>query len=57
MAKKQSRIHIGFVCTVCSSFNYISEKSKITTPEPLKLNKYCKKCKKVTAHKENKDLD
>lgn len=57
MAKKQSRVNIGFVCTVCSTFNYVSEKSKINSPEPLKLKKYCKKCKKVTPHKEEKDLD
>ncbi|CAN5121974.1 hypothetical protein BH09PAT1_BH09PAT1_0800 [soil metagenome] len=57
MAKKHSRTKIGLVCTVCSRLNYVTEKSKITTPEPLKLNKYCKKCKKVTAHKEEKDLD
>ena len=57
MAKKQSRVTIGLVCTVCSALNYVSEKSKINSPEPLSLNKFCKKCKKVTKHEEEKDLD
>jgi large subunit ribosomal protein L33 len=57
MAKGQSRDKIGFVCTECKSFNYVSEKNKINSPEALKLDKYCRVCKKVTTHKETKDLD
>lgn len=58
MAKKsKGRALFGLVCTVCNQHNYVTQKSKITTPDPLKLSKYCKKCKKHTAHKEKKDLD
>jgi len=57
MAKKGSRVKIGFVCTVCSNHNYTSEKSKINTTESLSLKKYCPVCRKTTLHKEKKKLD
>ena len=57
MAKRQSRVIVGFSCTVCKAFNYVTEKNKVNSPEPLSLNKYCKVCKKVTKHKEEKKLD
>ncbi len=57
MAKKRSRDFIGFVCDVCKQQNYTSEKNKINSPEPINLNKFCNKCKKVTRHKEKKKLD
>jgi large subunit ribosomal protein L33 len=57
MAKKRARSYISFVCETCKQQNYVSEKNKINTTEALKLNKYCKQCKKVESHKENKKLD
>lgn len=57
MAKNQRRLTIGLVCTVCGSLNYVTEKSKLNSPEALKLNKFCKVCKGVKEHKEEKDLD
>lgn len=56
MAKKGSRVKIGFSCEVCGSYNYTSEKSKINTTEALKLKKYCSVCRVRTAHKEKKKL-
>ena len=57
MAKKgEHRIKVGFVCSVCKSRNYISQKNKMETPEKLVLKKFCKFCKKVTEHKENEKL-
>lgn len=56
MAKKGSRVLLGLVCEVCNSQNYVTEKNKINTTEALKFNKYCKKCKKTTSHKEKKKL-
>lgn len=56
MAKKGSRVLIGLVCEVCNKQNYVSEKNKINTTEPVKLKKYCNKCKKTTVHKEKKKL-
>ena len=57
MAKKQSRVTIGLVCTVCGSLNYVTQKSKINSPEAFKLKKFCKVCKAIKEHKEEKDLD
>lgn len=56
MAKKGSRVLLGLVCEVCNSQNYVTQKNKINTTESVKFNKYCKKCKKSTSHKEKKKL-
>jgi len=56
MAKKGPRQLIGLVCQACQSRNYITEKNKTNTPEKLELKKYCKKCRKVTVHKETSKL-
>ncbi|MCS6956355.1 MAG: 50S ribosomal protein L33 [Patescibacteria group bacterium] len=57
MAKKGSRILIGLVCEVCKSVNYVVTKNKLTVTTPIKLKKYCRKCKKHQIHKETKKLD
>ncbi|MFZ6035060.1 MAG: 50S ribosomal protein L33 [Patescibacteria group bacterium] len=57
MAKKGSRIQVGLVCETCKSVNYVVPKNKINTTTPLKMKKFCPKCKKHTPHKETKKLD
>ena len=57
MAKKGSRVLLGLVCEVCGKQNYVTQKNKVNTTEPLKLKKYCNQCKKKAAHKERKKLD
>lgn len=57
MAKKSTRIHLGLTCEICKKQNYVITKSKINTPDALKLSKYCNHCKKHTPHKEKKKLD
>ena len=57
MAKKDQRLLIGMVCTVCKSTNYVTRRNKINTPEKLHLSKYCRRCKKHTEHKETSKLD
>lgn len=52
MAKKEQRILVGLVCTVCKSQNYVTRRNKINTTEKLALAKYCRTCKKHTPHKE-----
>ncbi len=52
MAKKGPRQLIGFKCTECKNFNYLSERNKTNTPDKLELKKYCSRCKKHTLHKE-----
>ncbi len=54
--KGEHRIIIGLVCQVCKNRNYVSQKNKLETPDKLKLNKFCKHCRKVTEHKEVEKL-
>ncbi len=57
MAKKGSRVLIGLICEKCKKQNYVVEKNKVNTPNPVKLTKYCNKCKSHKTHKETKKLD
>ncbi|MBI5621194.1 50S ribosomal protein L33 [Candidatus Gottesmanbacteria bacterium] len=57
MAKKEQRLIVGLVCAFCKAQNYLTERSKLNTPEKLKLHKYCRKCRKHTDHKESGKLD
>ena len=41
-------------CTVCKQANYYTTKNKKKVERKLDLAKYCKWCKKKTAHKEAK---
>ena len=41
-------------CTECKSRNYSTLKNKKNTPDKLELSKYCRHCRKHTAHKETK---
>jgi len=43
---------IGLLCTECNSLNYMTERNRVNTPEKLKMDKYCSKCRKKTPHKE-----
>jgi len=60
MAKKGPRILIALVCSVCGSTNYITQKNKanaqLKEQGKLVLKKYCKRCRKHTAHKETTKL-
>ena len=42
------------VCTECSNQNYITTKNKRLHPDRMEIKKYCKKCNKMTVHKEKK---
>jgi len=55
-SKKGPRQIYGLKCGECSSFNYITERNKVNTPDKMTPRKYCKKCKKHTDHKESKKL-
>lgn len=57
MAKKGSRVLVGLVCEVCNKQNYVTEKNKVNMTTPLKIKKYCNRCRKRTIHKEKKKLD
>ena len=55
MAKKnENRVLVTLVCEECKNMNYTVSKNKKNTTERLELNKYCSRCQKHTAHKEEK---
>ena len=45
---------ITLACGECKRRNYTTTKSKQNTPDRLELSKYCRWCRKHTAHKEAK---
>ncbi len=45
---------ITLACETCKERNYTTNKEKRNNPDRLLLNKYCKRCKKHTPHKETK---
>lgn len=48
------RTKVTLQCTECKQRNYDTMKNKKNDPERLEMNKYCRFCKKQTAHKEAK---
>ena len=48
------RIKVTLACTECKQRNYDTTKNKRNDPDRLELRKYCKFCRKHTAHKETK---
>ncbi|MEK6531901.1 MAG: 50S ribosomal protein L33 [Deltaproteobacteria bacterium] len=45
---------ITLACSDCKRRNYSTTKNKKTIPDRLEIKKYCKSCRKHTAHKETK---
>lgn len=48
------RDRITLACTDCKQRNYDTYKNKKNDPDRIEKKKYCKFCKKHTAHKETK---
>jgi large subunit ribosomal protein L33 len=48
------RIIITLECTECRERNYTSEKNRRNDPQRLELNKYCRRCRQHTLHRETK---
>ena len=48
------RDNIVLACTECKRRNYNTTKNKKKTTERLAMSKYCRFCRKHTAHKESK---
>jgi len=51
---KDMRTKITLACSECKQRNYNTMKNKKNDPDRLEMNKYCRFCKKHTAHKETK---
>jgi large subunit ribosomal protein L33 len=45
---------ITLACGDCKRRNYSTMKNKRSTPDRLELSKYCRFCRKHTAHRETK---
>ena len=45
---------ISLACTACKRRNYSTTKNRKKTTERIELSKYCRFCRKHTAHKEQK---
>lgn len=55
MAKKKgNRVYITLSCGECKEQNYSTVKNRKNDSGRLTLNKFCKRCRKVTAHKEER---
>jgi large subunit ribosomal protein L33 len=48
------RIIISLECQDCKRRNYSTKKNRRNSPEKLEIKKYCRFCRKHTAHKETK---
>ena len=48
------RIKVTLACESCKRRNYITKKNKLNDRERIEMNKYCRFCRKHTAHKESK---
>ncbi|MDK1029726.1 MAG: 50S ribosomal protein L33 [Anaerolineae bacterium] len=53
-SKKGVRPVITFQCSVCKERNYTSEKNRRNDPNRLEFNKFCRRCRKHTLHRETK---
>jgi large subunit ribosomal protein L33 len=45
---------VTLACSECKNRNYMTTKNKQKTPDRLEMKKYCKSCRRHTAHKETK---
>ena len=56
MAKKGkgNRIIINLACTTCKERNYVTFKNRRNDPDRLEIQKFCKRCRQKTVHKETK---
>ncbi len=49
-----SRVKVTLACSECKQRNYDTMKNKKNDPDRIEANKYCRFCKKHTAHKETR---
>ena len=45
---------ITLACTVCKRRNYTTKKNRRLHPDRVEFKKYCRSCRKHTAHKETR---
>lgn len=54
MAKKEVRPVVTLACSECKERNYTTEKNRRNDPGRIEFNKFCKRCRKHTLHRETK---
>jgi large subunit ribosomal protein L33 len=54
VAKKENRVIVTLACTECKERNYTSEKNRKNDSGRIELNKYCRRCRKHTMHRETR---
>ena len=54
MARGEVRIAVTLACEECKRRNYQSNKSRRNSPDRIELRKFCRWCKRHTAHKETR---
>ena len=53
-SKKDVRPVVTLACTECKERNYTTEKNRRNDPGRMELEKFCKRCRKHTLHRETK---
>jgi len=54
MPAHEPRANLVLAYTECKQRNYNTKKNKKNTPDRVELKKYCRFCKKHTAHRETR---
>ena len=54
MSATDKRPHVTLACQECKRRNYITTKNKRLHPDRVEFKKYCRFCRKHTAHKETR---
>ena len=54
MAKRADRIVVTLACSECRERNYTTQKNRRNDSGRLTLNKYCRRCRKQTEHREQR---
>ncbi len=53
-SKKDVRPIVTLACTECRERNYTTEKNRRNDPGRMELQKFCRRCRKHTLHRETK---
>ena len=54
MPKSDTRPIITLACETCKRRNYVTRKNKVNDRERIELRKYCRWCRRHTAHRETR---
>jgi large subunit ribosomal protein L33 len=54
MARRAVRLPVTLACTECRERNYLTEKNRQNDPGRMEMQKYCRRCRKHTLHRETR---